>query len=85
MMEPATLLGMLGGTLTTASFFPQVVKTWKSRSTKDVSLVMFLMLSVGIFFWIVYGFMIGSLPVIVSNCVSFVFTLIILVLKFIYK
>ena len=71
--------------MTTASFFPQVVKTWKTRSTKDVSLVMFLLLSVGIFIWIVYGIKIGSLPVVVANSISLVFSLIILTLKLIYK
>ncbi|HBG46710.1 MAG TPA: hypothetical protein DDW94_06930 [Deltaproteobacteria bacterium] len=84
-MDSITLLGLLGGTLTTASFFPQVVKTWKTRSTKDVSLVMFLLLSVGIFIWIVYGIKIGSLPVVVANSISLVFSLIILTLKLIYK
>ena len=84
-MDSITLLGLLGGTLTTASFFPQVVKTWKTRSTKDVSLVMFLLLSVGIFIWIVYGIKIGSLPVVVANSISLVFSLIILTLKLINK
>lgn len=85
MMDSITLLGLLGGTLTTVSFFPQVFKTWKTKSTKDVSLVMFLLLTVGIMIWIVYGFLIGSLPIIVSNSVSFVLSLVILVLKLIHK
>lgn len=84
-MDSITLLGLLGGTLTTASFFPQVVKTWKTRSTKDVSLVMFLLLSTGICVWIIYGVKIGSLPVIIANSISLVFSLIILALKLIYK
>lgn len=85
MMDSITLLGLLGGTLTTVSFFPQVFKTWKTKSTKDVSLVMFVLLTVGIMIWIVYGFLIGSLPIIVSNSVSFVLSLVILVLKLIHK
>lgn len=84
-MDSITLLGLLGGTLTTVSFFPQVFKTWKTKSTKDVSLVMFLLLTVGIMIWIVYGFLIGSLPIIVSNSVSFILSLVILVLKLIHK
>lgn len=84
-MDSITLLGLLGGTLTTASFFPQVVKTIKTRSTKDVSLAMFLLLSVGITIWIIYGIKIGSVPVVVANSVSLVFSLVILTLKLVYK
>lgn len=84
-MDSITLLGLLGGTLTTASFFPQVIKTIKTRSTKDVSFAMFLLLSVGITIWIIYGIKIGSVPVVIANSVSLVFSLIILILKLVYK
>ncbi|MBZ0220428.1 MAG: SemiSWEET transporter [Candidatus Methylomirabilis sp.] len=84
-MDSITLLGLLGGTLTTASFFPQVVKTIKTRSTKDVSFAMFLLLSVGITIWIIYGIKIGSVPVVIANSVSLVFSLIILILKLVYR
>ncbi|MBE7414066.1 MAG: SemiSWEET transporter [Deltaproteobacteria bacterium] len=84
-MDSITFLGLLGGTLTTASFFPQVVKTIKTRSTKDVSFAMFLLLSIGITIWIIYGIKIGSIPVVIANSVSLVFSLIILILKLVYK
>lgn len=84
-MDSTTLLGLIGGTLTTSSFVPQVMKALKTRSTKDVSLWMFIMLSAGILIWIIYGFMIGSLPVIVSNMISLVFACFILAYKIIYK
>lgn len=84
-MDSITLLGLIGGTFTTASFFPQVAKTWKTRSAKDVSSYMFLLLSVGIGFWIAYGFMIGSVPVIVANSVSLVLTAAMLAMKLVFK
>lgn len=84
-MDSITILGLIGGTFTTASFFPQVVKTWNTRSAKDVSLFMFVLLSVGIGFWIAYGFKIGSIPVIVANCVSLVLTIAMLVMKLLFK
>lgn len=84
-MDSITLLGLVGGTLTTASFFPQVFKTWKTRSTKDVSLVMFILLSVGITFWIAYGLKIGSVPVVAANSISLVMTLAMLAMKIRYK
>ncbi len=85
MMDSTTLLGLIGGTLTTSSFVPQVMKALKTRSTKDVSLWMFIMLSAGILIWIIYGFMIGSLPVIISNIISLFFAGFILVYKIIYR
>lgn len=84
-MDSTTLLGLVGGTLTTSSFVPQVLKAVKTKSTKDVSLGMFALLSAGIFIWIVYGFMIDSLPVILTNIISFIFSTIILVYKIIHR
>lgn len=84
-MDSITLLGLVGGTLTTASFFPQVFKTWKTRSTKDVSLFMFVLLSVGITFWIAYGLKIGSVPVVAANSISLVMTLAMLAMKIRFK
>lgn len=84
-MDSITLLGLIGGTFTTASFFPQVAKTWKTKSAKDVSTFMFVLLSVGIGFWIAYGFMIGSTPVVVANSVSLVLTFAMLVMKLLFK
>jgi len=84
-MDSITILGLIGGTFTTASFFPQVLKTWKTRSTKDVSSGMFILLSVGITFWIAYGLKIGSVPVIAANSISLVLTLAMLGMKLLYK
>jgi MtN3 and saliva related transmembrane protein len=80
-MDAVTFLGMAAGTLTTISFIPQVIRTWKTRSTKDISAGMFMLFCAGIFLWILYGFLINSLPVIITNIVTFIFALIILGLK----
>jgi len=84
-MKITTLIGLLAATLTTLSFVPQVVKTWKMKETRDISLSMFLILGIGIILWTVYGFMIQDLPVILANCVSFIFIAIIIFLKVRYK
>jgi MtN3 and saliva related transmembrane protein len=80
-MDAVTFLGMAAGTLTTISFIPQVIRIWKTRSTKDISVGMFMLFCAGIFLWILYGFLINSLPVIITNIVTFIFALIILGLK----
>lgn len=80
-MDSTTLLGLIGGTLTTSSFVPQVVKAVKTKSTKDISAGMFALLTAGILIWIVYGVMINSLPVILTNVISLAFSAVILVYK----
>ena len=84
-LDSKTLVGLFGGTLTTAAFIPQVTKTWKTQSAKDISLLMLLLLTVGVFIWAIYGILIGSLPLILTNTVTFVLSLIILVFKIRYK
>ena len=80
-----TVLGLVAGTLTTLSFLPQVIKAWKSRSTRDISLGMFAMFCTGVFLWVVYGLLVGDLPVIVANVVTFLLAATILVLKLRYR
>lgn len=79
-----TTLGLVAGTLTTIAFIPQITKTWKSKSAQDVSLGMLITFSTGVLLWLAYGLLIHALPVILANLVTFVLTLIILVLKIKY-
>ncbi|MBL7862154.1 MAG: SemiSWEET family sugar transporter [Cyclobacteriaceae bacterium] len=84
-MDNTKLLGLVAGLLTTLSFVPQVVKTWRSRSARDLSLVMFLLYCLGVFLWMIYGFMIDELPVILWNIITLILASIILVFKIRYK
>lgn len=80
-MDSITILGIAAGTLTTASFLPQVIKAYKSKHTKDVSLFMFILLFVGLCLWLIYGFVRSDLPIILANTVSLVFVSAMLALK----
>ena len=71
-MFDITAIGLVAGALTTVAFVPQVVKTVRTGSTSDISLGMFLILVAGIIAWLIYGIVIGDLPLIVSNAVTFV-------------
>ena len=84
-MNGIDVLGLLAGTLTTVAFVPQVLKTWQSKSASDVSLGMFLLFSLGLILWLLYGIAIQSPPVIVANAVTLVLAGIILALKIRYK
>jgi MtN3 and saliva related transmembrane protein len=78
------LLGLIAGTLTTISFLPQLVKIVKNKSAKDVSLLMFLIFTVGIFLWLVYGILTLTLAIIIANSVTIILALSILILKIKY-
>ncbi len=80
-----TILGYLAGLLTTAAFVPQVIKTWKSRSAHDLSLGMFSILSVGVFCWLVYGFLLNEGPIILWNLITLVLVMALLVMKLKFK
>ena len=67
--------------LTTIAFLPQVIKSWKTRSTRDISLGMFTILNTGIVLWLVYGLMLNSLPLILANAVTLGLTGTIMILK----
>jgi MtN3 and saliva related transmembrane protein len=69
-MIGVTALGLLAATLTTVAFVPQVVKTWRTRSTHDISLGMFAILVAGIVAWLLYGAIIGDVPLILANAVT---------------
>jgi MtN3 and saliva related transmembrane protein len=79
------LLGLIAGTLTTIAFFPQLLKTWKSKSAKDVSLVMMITFSVGVSLWIVYGLALGAMPIVATNVVTLSLAILILILKIRYS
>jgi MtN3 and saliva related transmembrane protein len=63
-------IGFLAGLLATAAFVPQVVRAWKTRSTRDLSLVTIVAFTAGVSLWILYGVLIHSLPVVIWNVVT---------------
>jgi MtN3 and saliva related transmembrane protein len=75
------LIGYVAATLTTVSFVPQVIKTWKSKHAADVSLLMYCIFTVGIITWLVYGILSQAWPVAAANAVTLVLALMILTMK----
>jgi MtN3 and saliva related transmembrane protein len=80
-MSPTEILGFLAAVCTTASFVPQVWHILKTRDTRAISLMMYLLFTVGVVLWLLYGIMIGSTPVIVANSITLVLALVILTCK----
>jgi len=79
-----TLIGLAAATCTTLSFLPQVIKAWRSRSTRDVSTGMFALLVTGNALWFAYGALIGDLPLVVANLITLGLVTAILALKLKY-
>ena len=71
----------MAGSLTTISFLPQLIKTWKSKSTHDISKGMYLALGIGLSLWIFYGFLIHSTPIIITNVITLILAVLLLSLK----
>lgn len=74
-------IGIVAGLLTTLAYVPQVLKVWRSRSARDISLSMFLMMNLGIALWLAYGLLIGSPGLILANAATLCLTAAVLVAK----
>jgi MtN3 and saliva related transmembrane protein len=64
---------------------PQVIKTWKSRSAKDLSLGMFSLFCTGVLLWLIYGLAINDLPIILANTVTLLLAMTLVYFKFSFK
>ncbi|MFO1200682.1 MAG: SemiSWEET transporter [Burkholderiaceae bacterium] len=82
-MSPALTeaIGYAAAALTTFSFAPQVVKSWKTRDLSGVSLAMYAFFTIGVATWAVYGVLVGSWPVVAANVVTLGLAGSVLVLK----
>jgi MtN3 and saliva related transmembrane protein len=72
MIDFITIIGLFAAFLTTISLFPQIVKVWKTKSVKDISIGMFLLMFGSVSIWLIYGLMLNDLPLIASNTLVFV-------------
>jgi MtN3 and saliva related transmembrane protein len=84
-MDAVFIVGTVAALCTTVSFFPQVIKIYRTRHTRDLSLPMYIIFSIGVFLWMCYGFLVHSVPIIVANAVIFVLTVYIMAMKLKYK
>ena len=80
-MDYIEIIGLTAGAMGGVSLFPQVLKVVKTKSTKDISREMFLLLTVSIFLWLVYGILMNILPIIIANFFGLIQALIILYYK----
>jgi MtN3 and saliva related transmembrane protein len=80
-MNTATIIGLSAAFLSSISMIPQVIKVYRTKKTKDLSLGAFSVLAVGLFLWFVYGIMIQAIPVIIGNVIGLSLVCYIIVIK----
>lgn len=80
----AETLGLIAGTLTTASFIPQVWKIWNTRSARDLSWGMVAVFTAGTLLWLLYGIKVQSVSVTTANGITFMLSLAICVMKLLF-
>ena len=80
-MLPSDLIGYAAASLTTLSFIPQAWHTFRTRDVSGISLGMYSVFTLGVFFWLLYGLQLGAMPVVVSNAITLALACAILVMK----
>lgn len=77
-------LGFLAAILGTFSLIPQVIKTWKSNSVRDISLSMYFIIAADSILWLSYGIILHLLPLIAQSFITFSAAFIMIILKLRY-
>ena len=74
-------IGYIAAVCTTIAYVPQVIKVHKTKKTNDISAGMFILISTGVLLWLIYGIIIASMPIIIANSVTFIFSVYIFIMK----
>ena len=80
-MAFVTLLGLFSSFLTVSAYLPQVLKSWKSKETKDLSLKTFGTFCVASSLWMVYGVLQEDLAIMITNAILLCFQVSLVYLK----
>ena len=84
-MSAIQILGLVAGTITSITFLPQVIKIWQTKSAKDLSLMMLLLLMLGVILWLSYGLLVKDAAIIYTNSMVLGMSLVMLFFKLTYK
>ena len=79
------IIGFIAGILTTVAVLPQLIKSWKTKKVMDISPFMFVLLLGGVGMWVVYGIVKNDYPIILTNGISFLLNLFMLVIMLLYQ
>ena len=86
-MDPrysSDLVGYPAAALTTIAFLPQALHSWRTRDLSGISLPMYALFTLGVAFWLAYGILLGSLPIIIGNGITLSLASVVLFLKVVH-
>ncbi|MFT5359925.1 MAG: MtN3 and saliva related transmembrane protein [Candidatus Paceibacteria bacterium] len=78
------VIGYIAAFCTTVAYIPQAIKIIRTKDTKSISLWMYIVVTIGVLSWLIYGIFIKDTPLVIANFVTFLFTLTILIMKIRY-
>jgi len=84
-MTSVDILGLIATCFTTSSFMPQVWRTWRTRDVSGISLATYVVLTIGLTLWLIYGLFKGDLPLVVVNSVMVTLTTAITAMKVVFN
>ncbi len=79
------IIGYFAAVTTTIAFIPQLLKTIITKKAEDVSLVTLILFITGVGAWMIYGYEISALPILIANTITLILNLLILIFKLIYS
>lgn len=79
------IIGLIAAFLTTYAFLPQVIKVWKTKDVKSLSLTMYIVMFSGVMMWLTYGIFKNSLSIVLANSITGILTFMLIYLKIKYK
>ena len=81
----STHIGLVAGFLTSVAAVPQVVKSYRSRHVRDISIWQPVLLTAGMVLWLIYGILLNDLPLITANIFSLACYAVLIVMKVVYR
>jgi MtN3 and saliva related transmembrane protein len=84
-MELTDIIGYLAASLTTASFLPQAMHTFRTKDVTGISLGMYSVFTLGVSMWLLYGILLGAWPIVIANTITTALASFILWMKVRYR
>ena len=84
-MQEIEYIGYAAGILTTLAFLPQALKVFRSKQTRDISLLWTVLMIAGVFLWLCYGYANRSLPMMIANSITLLLLMVIFIFKLRFK
>jgi MtN3 and saliva related transmembrane protein len=84
-MELTNLIGYIAASMTTASFLPQALQTFRTKDVSGISLGMYSVFTLGVSLWLLYGILLGAWPIVIANAITTALASFILWMKIRYR